>query len=151
MFYKMLASAAVSVFVYTTAFAECSDFDRQVEVLALNIYHEARGEPIDGQQMVGEVVLNRVESPRYPDNICDVVYQRKQFSWTHMKKDHTPYDQDSWYTALTIAEGLVSGDLELFENGATHFLNPNRVSRMPRWTEKFEKLGSVGNHVFYAM
>ena len=45
--------------------------------LALNIYHEARNQPVTGQIAVSEVVLNRVLDEEYPDNICDVVYQAK--------------------------------------------------------------------------
>jgi len=130
--------------------AECPK-EKAINVLALNMYHEARGEGPTGKQMVGEVTLNRVESDRYPDTICEVVYQRKQFSWTHTKKDHTPYEKKKWKEALEIAEGLLNGKLDRFDNGATHFLNPNAVSRMPKWTEKFKMVGRVGNHVFYDM
>ena len=41
-------------------------------ILAEALYFEARGEPIQGQLAVGEVVLNRVEDPRYPNSICKV-------------------------------------------------------------------------------
>ena len=43
--------------------------------LALNIYHEARGEPPEGQLGVGWVVLNRVDDPRFPDSVCGVVLE----------------------------------------------------------------------------
>ena len=138
----------VALSIATPVFADC-DFDKQVEVLALNMYHEARGEGSDAMQMVGEVTLNRVEHPRYPDDICSVVYQRKQFSWTHIRKDHTPHEKEVWETALELAENLVAGEIELFDNGATHFLNPNAVRRIPSWTRKFKQVGQIGNHVFY--
>lgn len=125
------------------------NFDRQVEVLALNMYHEARGEGSDAMQMVGETTLNRVDHPRYPNNVCSVVYQRRQFSWTHTRRDHTPYEKEVWEEALEIAENLLLGEIELFDNGATHFLNPNAVRRMPSWASKFEQVGQIGNHVFY--
>ena len=144
---KTLLTTAM-IAMATPAFADC-DFDRQVEVLALNMYHEARGEGSDAMQMVGEVTLNRVEHPRYPDDICSVVYQRKQFSWTHTRKDHTPHEKEVWETALELAEYLVAGEIELFDNGATHFLNPNAVRRIPSWTRKFKQVGQIGNHVFY--
>ncbi len=139
---------AATIIIVQPAIAGC-DFDKQIEVLALNMYHEARGEGPDGMQMVGEVTLNRVEHPRYPDNICDVVYQRRQFSWTHTKRDHTPYDTELWEQSLEIAEGLITGEIELFDNGATHFLNPQLVRVMPRWTRSFDNVGRIGNHVFY--
>lgn len=144
---KTLLTAAI-IGMATPTFADC-DFDRQVEVLALNMYHEARGEGSDAMQMVGETTLNRVDHPRYPDDICSVVYQRRQFSWTHMKRDHTPHETEVWEEALEIAENLLLGEIELFDNGATHFLNPNKVSRMPSWTQVFDQVGRIGNHVFY--
>jgi len=140
--------AAMALATATPIVADC-EFDRQVEVLALNMYHEARGEGADSMQMVAEVTLNRVEHPRYPDNVCSVVYQRKQFSWTHTKKDHTPHETEVWEEALEIAENLLMGEIDLFDNGATHFLNPNAVRRMPSWARKFEVVGQIGNHVFY--
>ena len=45
--------------------------------LALNIYFEARNQPLSGQIAVTQVVLNRVADSRYPNKVCDVVYQAK--------------------------------------------------------------------------
>ena len=44
------------------------------ECLALNVYHEARNQTIDGQYAVAHVTMNRVASSKHADNICDVVY-----------------------------------------------------------------------------
>lgn len=141
------AATVCVAFLSTAAVAEDCD---EVEVLALNMYHEARGEGTDGMQMVGEVTLNRVEHPAYPNNICEVVYQRRQFSWVDSRRDHTPNETELWEEALEIAEGLLNDGIERFDNGATHFLNPRRVRKMPRWAREFEVVGQIGNHRFYA-
>ena len=47
--------------------------DKQVNCLALTVYHESRGEPVEGQLYVARTVLNRVKHSRYPDDICRVV------------------------------------------------------------------------------
>lgn len=47
------------------------------------IYGEARGESDAGKRAVIETALNRVESKYYPDNLCDVVFQDKQFSFAN--------------------------------------------------------------------
>jgi N-acetylmuramoyl-L-alanine amidase len=60
--------------ILTTAAATC---------LALNIYWEARNQDYDGQLLVAEVTMNRVYSDKFPNEICDVVYSKKAFSWTH--------------------------------------------------------------------
>ena len=50
--------------------------------LALNIYHEARDQPIEGQVAVAQVVLERVKSNKYPNSICEVVMQGPTYSWS---------------------------------------------------------------------
>jgi N-acetylmuramoyl-L-alanine amidase len=119
--------------------------------LALNMYHEARGEGSDGMAMVGEVTLTRVAHPRFPNTVCEVVYQRRQFSWTGVVKDHTPYETKVWEEALEIAEAMLAGTYEFFDTGATHYINPGLLSRKPSWTRSMERIGRVGNHVFYRM
>lgn len=146
---KLIFAATVCIaFLSTAAVAEDCD---EVKVLALNMYHEARGEGPDGMQMVGEVTLNRVEHPEYPDTICEVVYQDHQFSWVGEVGDHTPTEEDVWNEALELAEGLISGEIDRFNNGATHFLNPDHVRRLPRWAMRLDRVGSIGNHVFYRL
>ena len=46
--------------------------------LALNIYFEARSEPIEGQIAIAEVTLNRVASTNYPNDVCSVVLQENK-------------------------------------------------------------------------
>ena len=97
--------------------------------MALNIYHEARGENMAGKFAVADVVLNRVESRRYPNDVCGVVYQaelsewwlergrevpikgRCQFSWycDGMKDD--PMEGDAWAEALIISYQILKEDL----------------------------------------
>ncbi|NIO43392.1 MAG: hypothetical protein GTO41_26515, partial [Burkholderiales bacterium] len=50
---------------------------QELNCLALNVYHEARGEPMAGQYAVAEVTMNRVASRRYPNTVCKVVFQKK--------------------------------------------------------------------------
>src|SRR5690606_18131200 len=55
--------------------------DREDECLAGTVYFEAKGESLDGQLAVAEVVLNRAGSGRFPTSICSVVFQPSQFSF----------------------------------------------------------------------
>jgi spore germination cell wall hydrolase CwlJ-like protein len=148
---KAFVAAVIIASISSIAVAEDCHGDKEIEVLALNMYHEARGEPADGMQMVGEVTLNRMWHESYPDTVCEVVYQPSQFSWTRVKKDHTPYEEEMWDIALELAEDLINGDVEYFGNGATHFINPYKLSRMPNWTRAYDNVGKIGNHIFYAM
>lgn len=131
----------------TPSVADCDD----VRVLALNMYHEARGEGPDGMLMVAEVTMNRVASTRYPNTICDVVYQRSQFSWVRTKRDHTPTDRELWTLSLSLAQDILDENIDLFNTGATHFINPRRLTRIPNWVSQYSYVGTIGNHDFYRM
>jgi len=150
--------AALCIALYSSAAVasgcDPNDPSDQIFALAQNMYFEARGDGhnpeqrMHAMQMVGEVTLNRVESVNYPDTICEVVFQRHQFSWTS-RRDKTPHETNSWLAAVTIAERLVSGDIDYIDNGATHFVNPRTVRKMPKWTRRFDEVGRTNSHVFY--
>ena len=53
---------------------------RDIECLAMNIYHVARGVPVVGQIAVAQVTMNRVEHNYFPDTVCTVVWEEDQFS-----------------------------------------------------------------------
>lgn len=147
---KILMSVAVAVATMPAfAFADdYCDYEEQVEKLAMVMYTEARGEGADGMQMVGETVLNRLQSEKHPDTICGVVSKENQYDGMKHAVD-SPEEEEKWETALFLAEGMVQGKLDLFNNGATHFLNPDEVKKMPKWAKVFPVVGSVGKHVFY--
>jgi len=71
--------------------------------LACNVYWEARSETVEGMMAVVAVTLNRVGSKHYPNTVREVVWQRKQFSWTHDGKVDRPKNRPSWKQALQIA------------------------------------------------
>ena len=109
--------------------------------LALNIYHEARGEPVPGQIAVALVTLHRAK--RRPDKICQVVYKPHQFSWT-LYKSLPIREHDAWHRSIALAK--VAWKFTDFTGGATHFHN-DAVS--PRWANELTYLGKIGNHHFY--
>lgn len=128
------------------ASASCG-YERKVELLAKVMYHEARGEEPDGMLAVGEVVLNRVASKNYPSTICGVILAPDQFS--PKIKNGVPKGE-TWNEAKSLAREILTGQTDVLGHGATHFLNPKGVRKMPKWTREFERVGRVGNHVFYA-
>lgn len=52
----------------------------ELNLLACLVYAEAGGEDLYGKRLVVDAVLNRVDDPRFPDTITDVIYQKYQFS-----------------------------------------------------------------------
>ena len=145
--------AALMGLVATPAFAGCGP-KKEVETLAAAMYFEARGEGADGMQLVGETILNRTWHPAFPDTVCAVVYQPRQFSYIDELKDLTPRNKKKWNQAVEIAEGLLNGEIEYFDNGALFYLNPDEVLRrygkLPRWARVYPVVGKVGKHVFYS-
>ena len=119
--------------------------DRETECLAGAVYFEAKGESLDGQLAVAEVVLNRAESGRFRDTICGVVFQPRQFSFVR-GSDFPPINRDSraWSRAVAIAQIAKSDHWDSSVDDAL-FFHASRVS--PRW--KRQRIAQLGNHVFY--
>ena len=108
--------------------------------MALNLFHEARGEPLDGQFAVAQATLNRAQ--RDPAKVCDVVRAKNQFSWTI--KPTGVKDMDAYRQAEMVAR--LSFHMQDFTGGADHY---HALSVYPSWAPAFDVAGRWGNHVFY--
>lgn len=118
-----------------------------VTCLALTIYYEARDQPLDGQLVVAEVVLNRVESEHYPDDVCSVVYQPKQFSFTHDGKPERPKNKVVWKETKRLARKILDNPDEwLLHSGSTHY---HATYVQPYWSNELVLVGRIGDHIFY--
>jgi len=132
--------------------------------LAKAIYHEARGEPEAGQWAVATVILNRVNSSRYPSSVCDVVYQnaslrnRCQFSFAcDGLSDEGGIGnrivRESWVKANIIA----SAAFERFTIGEPQGNLPPSVlyyhslSVSPDWASRMKSVAQIGQHIFYSL
>ena len=118
---------------------------RELECLAAGIYFESKSEPLSGQLAVGEVIVNRANSRRFPSSYCGVLFQRGQFSFVRGKSyPAIPRASRQWKTAVAIAK---IADQELHPSAVPDalFFHAKRVQ--PRW--RLTRVGSVGNHVFY--
>jgi spore germination cell wall hydrolase CwlJ-like protein len=147
---------------------------KQEICMAKNIYHEARSDNVAGMYAVADVVLNRVNDGRYPDTVCDVVYQgpvreswktRKdetlseedrvyypvrnmcQFSWyCDGKKDDTN-DETAWALAQEIAYKIMNDNkYKGITEGATHY---HATYVNPEWAQDLNLVGRIGSHIFY--
>lgn len=122
--------------IITTAAATC---------LALNVYWEARGEEPDAQYMIAEVVMERAYTAGYPKDICDIVWQKGQFSWTHDGKSDKPKDIPAWLQAQIVANTVLLYGSE-FNTGATDYAT---IDSHPYWASDMDIIGRYGNHIFY--
>jgi N-acetylmuramoyl-L-alanine amidase len=115
--------------------------------LALNLYHEARGEGVEGMLAVGVVTLNRTAHPNWPDDVCEVVRQPDQFSWTRAGEPPVA-EPDAWSLAAVLAEELLAGEADTLLDERALFYHATTVS--PDWARTKAFLGRVGDHLFYA-
>lgn len=131
----------------------------EVYCLALNIYREARGEPIQGQIAVANVTKNRVNSRHYPNSYCGVVKQKRgnvcQFSWyCQLKHPHPIFrridslNAKSFKTATEISIQVMKGTLLDNTDGSTHF---HTQSVSPYWSSSLVQTAQYGEHVFYRL
>jgi|GEM_PF-1721529 len=123
--------------------------NREIEWLARNIYHEARGESWEGMLAVGIVTLNRVNSPYYPDTIEGVVKDYKQFSWFWDGMSDKIRDQQAWKRAkAAAAEVLFNPDHPLAgELKDALFYHADYVD--PYWAGGKMQVATIGRHIFY--
>ncbi|MEM1420226.1 MAG: cell wall hydrolase [Pseudomonadota bacterium] len=126
--------------------------DEELYCLAEAIYFEARGESIQGQAAVAEVVLNRVDSQYWPDTVCGVVNQGSerttgcQFSYTCDGKPENVDAPRSWDLAERIARLFLAGAPRRITDHATHY-HADYVD--PRWAKTMDETAVVGTHIFY--
>jgi N-acetylmuramoyl-L-alanine amidase len=112
------------------------------ECLARAVYFEARGEPLEGQLAVAQVILNRVASGRFADSVCGVINQHGQFSFD---KARTPAASRDWRTAKAIAAIAATAAWDVIAPRATAF----HATRINASWSNLHKVGTIGNHVFY--
>lgn len=131
----------------------CRINDNVVDILACNIYKEARGEGLVGQLAVGFVTLNRRSHDNFPTSIRGVVYQKKQFSWTNKKKLYKIHDKEAWVTSQQLARFILTvKKLDILYKmldvscGSLYY-HSYQVS--PHWSKDVTPNVVIGNHVFY--
>jgi len=132
----------------------------ELECMSKNIYFEAALESTAGKLAVAQVTMNRVNSERYPNTVCKVVYQgihyesgipvknRCQFSWYCDGKLDEPHTGAMWRESTEIAVYVLSNpNLKDITDGATHYhadYIPN-----PIWADPRRKTVKIDTHIFY--
>ena len=129
------------------------DLSQSLDCLALNIYHEARGEPLDGRVAVAQVVMNRVGDAEFPGQVCEVVRQggerprdRCQFSWWCDGRGDRPDDLAAWTGSKDLARRILAGSVDDPTGGALWY-HADHVA--PNWDMDIIRQAKIGRHVFY--
>lgn len=119
---------------------------RDLLMLALNVYYEARGEGISGKAAVAHVTINRVKDGRWPPSLPEVIMQPGQFSWT--KNPPKIEDWEQLKASVMIAARALSGTLKDRTGGALYF-HAARLGE-PDWAQGLTRLAQIGAHTFYS-
>jgi len=119
----------------------------EMRCLAGAVYFESRGEPLDGQLAVAQVIVNRSESRQFPSSYCGVVYQRSQFSFVRggaMPRIKT--GSTAWKRAKAIARIAHQG---LWDSEAHDALYFHAKYVKPSWARKKIARATIDTHIFY--
>lgn len=121
---------------------------RERECLTKNIFHEAGVEPFEGKIAVAQVTFNRLNSGRWGNDICSVVYAKKQFSWTlSQKKVNENPKGKLWRDSVAAKDAFLSGlrvkNLEKSKHYHTDYI------KKPYWSKEKSVAARVGQHIFY--
>jgi spore germination cell wall hydrolase CwlJ-like protein len=127
--------------------------DRQSQCLAEAVYFEARGESLDGQLAVAQVILNRVADKRFAKSICGVVQERSpgpsracQFSFVCDTRSDVPTPSQAWNVAQAVAMVALNEATPDISDRAL-FFHATRVN--PKWRHRMQYTRTVGTHAFY--
>ena len=152
--------------LFSPANASEMNFEDSVECLALNMYHEARGQSSAGLLAVSSVVFNRVKDKRFPNTVCEVIEQgptreswkkngefypirhKCQFSWYCDGRSDIPKDLDTYTKLLTIARSMVYNDVTFIDitDGALFY---HAYYVRPAWAKTKHRTTEIGDHIFY--
>ena len=130
---------------------------KELTCLAENIYHESANESDLGKIAVAMVVLNRVNSPDFPNTICEVVHQpsRKsgsprscQFSWTCDGKPDKIRDNEKFQAIKSLSRDILKSQDTIVDivDGALYY---HAVYVKPTWAKYFDRVARIDTHIFY--
>ena len=138
--------------------------DKEVLCMAKNIFYEAAVESTAGKLAVAHVTLNRVDSPRFPNTVCEVVYEgihyasghpkrnRCQFSWYCDGMGDNPREGRTWESAQDLAKKVLVNyhDKALIDitDGAMYY-HANWMETYPSWSKTKKVMASIDRHIFY--
>lgn len=131
---------------------------KEIDCMSANIYFEANGEPVAGQEAVASVTMNRVKSGLYPKTVCGVVQQKIrstcQFSWwcntsLRNRQSSRKFDRDIYSRIQRIAIRSYFGQLIDNTSGALFFHSMGTSKRAKRPFSTYKMTIQIGHHIFY--
>lgn len=129
-------------------FVPASALDEAFNCLATAVYFEARGESLEGQLAVAEVVLNRAASGVYPKEVCAVVTQKAQFSFVRRGQLPRPDEaSEAWRRAVAVAHVARNRLADAVPDNVLWY-HADYVA--PSWGKRLNRVSRIGAHIFYS-
>mgnify|MGYP006351935225 FL=1 len=114
--------------------------EKDIQIMANAVYGEARGEPYEGQVAVAAVILNRLESPEFPDTISEIIFQPRAFT--------AVADGQIWLTPNERAKEAVLDAINGWDptENALYYFNPKTATSSWIWSRP--QIKQIGEHIF---
>lgn len=144
---RWLQGAGWPLYALVDRFSTGFQLDEQATCLAIAVYFEARGESLEGQLAVADVVMNRAASGKYPSTWCEVVKQPWQFSFVRNGEfPAVDYGSAAWakaqgVTRLAVADVIRSVPQDVLWYHADYVA--------PSWGRRLTYVDKIGAHIFY--
>ena len=146
---SMLQRAGWPLYALVDKFAVGAPMTDEANCIATAVYHEARGESLEGQLAVARVIMNRAASGKYPASWCGVVKQPWQFSFVNPRTGYMPsVDQASaaWRKAQGITRLAVANAVKSLPSDCLWY-HADYVA--PSWGRRLTRVEKIGAHIFY--
>jgi len=143
---RWLYSAGWPLYALVSRYSTGAPLDEQANCLATAVYFEARGETLEGQLAVADVVMNRAASGKYPTTWCEVVKQPWQFSFVQHGQFPAIRDGDAWAKAQGVARLAMADVMRSVPNDVLWY-HADYVA--PSWGSRLTEVEKIGVHIFY--
>ena len=144
---SVLQRAGWPLYALVDKFSTGDPLTDEANCIAVAVYHEARGETLEGQLAVAKVIMNRAASGRYPTSWCGVVKQPWQFSFVRQGR-FPSVDQGSsaWRKALGVTRLAVANAVQSVPSDCLWY-HADYVA--PSWGRRLTRVDKIGAHIFY--
>ncbi|VEF47956.1 spore cortex-lytic enzyme [Bacillus freudenreichii] len=111
-----------------------------IQLMANAVHGEARGEPYEGQVAVAAVILNRVNSPSFPNTVSGVIFEPLAFT--------AVADGQIWLTPNETSKRAVLDAINGWDpsSNALYYFNPDTATSAWIWSRP--QIKKIGKHIF---
>ena len=143
----MLKQAGWPLYALVDRFSAGAPLTDQANCIAVAVYHEARGESLEGQLAVAKVIMNRAASGDYPTSWCGVVKQPWQFSFVRSGRFPSVNQRSvEWRNALGVTRLAVANAVSSVPETCLWY-HADYVA--PKWRNNLRRVEKIGTHIFY--